>query len=171
MQPAATERYALHDVLRAYALNQAGDEDPPPVRHAALTRLFDHYLGAAAAAMDVLHPAEAHRRPRITAPATPMPPLPDAGAARAWLDAERDTLVAVAVHTAAHGWPHHATRLSATLFRYLNGGYNAEAIVIHSRGHDAARELGDLAGQANALTNRTYRPDGSRPPPTSWNGP
>ncbi|MEO3779227.1 tetratricopeptide repeat protein [Micromonospora sp. B11E3] len=153
VQSAAPGRYALHDVLRAYALNQAGDEDPPPVRRTALTRLFDYYLSTAAAAMDVLHPAEAHRRPRISAPTTPMPALPDAATARAWLDAERDTLVAVAVHTTAQGWPHHATRLSATLFRYLNGGYYSEALIVHGRARDAARDLGDVAGQATALTN------------------
>ncbi|GAA3755222.1 tetratricopeptide repeat protein [Plantactinospora mayteni] len=153
VQSAAQGRYGLHDVLRAYALNQAGDEDPPSVRRAALTRLFDYYLSTAAAAMDVLHPAEAHRRPRVPAPTTPVPALLDADLARAWLDAERDTLVAVAVHTAAQGWPQHSTRLSATLYRYLNGGYHTEALIVHGCGHDAARGLRDLAGQASALIN------------------
>ena len=43
-------------------------------------------------------------------------------AARAWLDAELATLAAVATHTAADGWPEHATRLAATLFRFLDTG-------------------------------------------------
>ena len=46
--------------------------------------------------------------------------MTDAAAARAWLDAERANLVAVTAHAAGHGWPGHATRLAATLFRYLD---------------------------------------------------
>ena len=67
--------------------------------------------------------------------------MTDAAAALAWLDAERATLVAVAVHTAAHGWAGHATRLAATLFRYLdNGGHYPEAITVHSHARLAARQ-------------------------------
>ena len=58
-------------------------------QRAALTRLFDYYLHAAAAAMDTVFPAERHRRPRIPPPPRPVPPLTDPAAARAWLDAER----------------------------------------------------------------------------------
>ena len=90
--------------------------------------------------MDTLYPAERHRRPRIPAPATPAPPVTDPDAARAWLDAERATLVAVAAHAAEHGWPGHATRLAATLFRYLDtAGHYAEAVTIHTNARRAAR--------------------------------
>ena len=93
---------------------------------AALTRLFDHYLHTAGAAMDALYPAERHRRP--THPRRQRPPSrrsPDADAARAWLDAERTVLVAVTVYTAGHGWPAYATSLAATLFRYLETSAHA----------------------------------------------
>ncbi len=56
-------RYGLHDLLRAYARALAADKDGGREHQAALTRLFDYYLGAAAAAMDLLFPAERHRRP------------------------------------------------------------------------------------------------------------
>jgi tetratricopeptide (TPR) repeat protein len=153
LQKAGPGRYTLHDLIRAFATNQAGDEDPPPERRAALTRLFDYYLATAAAAMDTLHPAEAHRRPRVAAPATPTPVLTDPETARAWLDAERAALVAVAAHTATHGWPSHTTRLSTILFRYLNGGYNNDALTVHGHARDAARDTDDAKGQAHALTN------------------
>ena len=74
--------------------------------------------------------------------------------ARAWLDAHRATLVAVVVHTAACGWPGHATRLAATLYRYLEtGGHYADAVTIHSNAHRAACSAGDRAAKATALTN------------------
>ncbi|HEV7961375.1 MAG TPA: tetratricopeptide repeat protein [Actinoplanes sp.] len=149
----AADRYTFHDLIRAYAAGRAGDEDPPPERRAALTRLFDYYLAAYAAAMDALYPAEAHRRPRIPPPGTPTPDLSDPDTARTWLEAERPTLLAVAAHTATRGWPTHTTRLSTTVFRHLNGGYQADALVVHGHAHQAAHRAGDLTGQADALTN------------------
>ncbi|HWO60826.1 MAG TPA: tetratricopeptide repeat protein [Umezawaea sp.] len=103
--------------------------------------------------MDTLYPAEAHHRPRIPAPTTPTPPLTDPDAARDWLDTERPILVAVAAHTANHGWPTHTTRLSATLFRYFTGGHFADAVAIHGHARDAARVIDDPTAQAAALTN------------------
>ena len=153
LQHGTPGRYTFHDLIRAYATTRAHDEDRQPDRRTALTRLFDHYLAATAAAMDAFCPAEAHRRPRIPAAGTSGPNPTDADAARDWLDTERPTLVAVAVHTAIHGWPTHATLLSRILFRYLAGGYHADAVTVHRHAHQAARHAGDPIGQAHALTN------------------
>jgi tetratricopeptide (TPR) repeat protein len=144
-------RYGMHDLLHAYATQLSGTEDTEVERRAAATRLFDHYLATAAAAMDRLYPAEAHRRPRVTPPTTPAPDLTDPETARRWLDAERPCLVAVAAYTAAHGWPVHTVRLSTLLFRYLDGGHHTDALTIHGYAHDAARQTGDRAGRAQAL--------------------
>jgi transcriptional regulator with XRE-family HTH domain len=70
IQPTGPGRHGMHDLLRAYAAEQAADQDGPDEEQAALTQLFDHYLHTAAAAMDTLYPAEQHRRPRIPPPAT-----------------------------------------------------------------------------------------------------
>jgi tetratricopeptide (TPR) repeat protein len=153
LQPAAPGRYTLHDLVRAHATGRSGDEDPPPARHAALTRLFDYYLATSASAMNTLYPAEAQRRPRIPPPGTPVPAVIDPETARGWLDTERPSLVAVAAHTATHGWPTHTTRLSTTLFRYLDGGHYTDALTVHDHAGRAARHTGDLTGQAHALTN------------------
>ena len=143
----------MHDLLRAYA-HELAALDGADEQRAALTRLFDHYVHTAATAMDALYPGERHRRPRIPPPATPTPELADSAAARAWLDGERATMVAVTVHTAAHGWPNHAIRLAATLFRYLDvGGYFSEAITIHGHARHAASQIGDRCAEAGALTS------------------
>jgi DNA-binding SARP family transcriptional activator/tetratricopeptide (TPR) repeat protein len=148
------DRYGMHDLLRAYARELVSVSDTEDEQRAALTRLFDHYLHTAAIAMDTQFPGERHRRPRIPPPATPAPPVADSAAALAWLDAERATLVAVAVHTASYGWADHATRLAATLFRYLDsGGHYPEATTIHSQARLAARHLGDRSAEAEALIN------------------
>jgi tetratricopeptide (TPR) repeat protein len=141
-------RYAMHDLLRAYATEITATEDA----RTALTRLFDYYLGTAAAAMDILVPAERDRRPRVARPATPIPQVADQAAARAWLDTERAALVAVAGYTATRGWPGHATRLSAILRRYVEtGGHYTDAVMIHTHARQAAREAGEPADEAQAL--------------------
>jgi DNA-binding SARP family transcriptional activator/Tfp pilus assembly protein PilF len=150
--PPELGRYALHDLLRAYARELAAAQDADEERHAALTRLFDHYLHAASTAANTLYPADHHRRPAIPPPGSPIPPVAAAEAAQAWLDAERPSLVTVAVHTSAHGWPGHATRLAAVLFRYLDtGGHLAEAVTIHDCALRAARQVGDRGAEAEAL--------------------
>jgi tetratricopeptide (TPR) repeat protein/transcriptional regulator with XRE-family HTH domain len=152
IQLSASGRYGMHDLLRAYACELAVAEDDQDQRQAALTRLFDHYLHTAMAAIDALFPPEHHRRPRIPPSDAPVPPLPDPAAAREWLDHERGTLVAVAAHAAAHAWPGHATGLAAILFRYVRtGAHYPEALTIFSHALSAARRTGDRTAEATAL--------------------
>jgi tetratricopeptide (TPR) repeat protein len=147
-------RYRMHDLLRAYAAEHAIRDDTEAHRCAALTRLFDAYLAIAAAAMDTLVPAEKHRRPAAPSVATPLPAVDTAAAARAWLDAERSTLVGVAEHAAAHGWPTHAIRLSTTLYRYLEtGGHHPDAIAIHTCAVRAAQRAVTGAAEAYPLVS------------------
>jgi tetratricopeptide (TPR) repeat protein len=166
--PARPGRYGMHDLLRAYATEitvaqgpaaaGARDGDGTPSgeseARAALTRLFDYYVAAAAAAMDVLVPAERSRRPLIARPAAPIPPVADPAGARAWLDTERVILVAVAGHAATRGWPRHATRLSAILSRYVEtGGHYTDAVTIHTHARRAARDVGERAAEGHALNS------------------
>jgi DNA-binding SARP family transcriptional activator/Tfp pilus assembly protein PilF len=152
VQPAGPGRYGLHDLLRAYAAEQARATDSGQDRHAALTGLFDYYLAGAAAAMDALFPAEKHRRPQPPAPARAGPPPPAPAAARDWLDAERASLVAATAQAAAEGWPGHAIALALIPYRYFEtGGFYADARATCAAALDAARHTGDLAAQADAL--------------------
>jgi tetratricopeptide (TPR) repeat protein len=153
IQVSGPGRYAMHDLLRAYAREQVTKHDTDDVCHQALTRLFTYYLTAAAAAMNVLFPAEAHQRPRTPAGVAVVPVMAGRDDARAWLDQERANLTAVVVHSADHGWVRLAADVAATLYRYLiNGGYLPEAETIYSHAIRAARQSGDLAAEASALT-------------------
>jgi tetratricopeptide (TPR) repeat protein len=148
----APGRYGFHDLLRAYAADLVNAPDTRDDPRDALVRLFDYYLSTAAVAMDLLHPAEAHRRPDIRSPEFPVPhELADARAALAWLDAERACLLAITARAATQGWPGHAVRLSATLERYLQGGHYPEGLSVHGHARDAARQTGDHDGEASAL--------------------
>lgn len=146
-------RYTFHDLVRAYAIEQAADEDPPPHRRAALTRLFDHYLAVAAAAMNAIAPAEAALRPPSPPAGALTPDLAEVASAHAWLDAERITLTAIIAHAAGQDWPGHAIRFSDTLFRYLNGDNPTGALAIHGYARHAAARMGDRAAEARALSH------------------
>jgi tetratricopeptide (TPR) repeat protein/transcriptional regulator with XRE-family HTH domain len=158
LQAAGVGRYGMHDLLRVYAREQAIAAGQEAIRHTggpceqALTRLFDYYLAAAAAAMDVLFPAEARWRPRIAPTAAVVPDMPGEADARTWLDTERTNLVAVVAHYAGHGWLQLATKLATTIFRYLmTGSHLPEAQTIYNCALQAARVSGDVAAEAEAL--------------------
>lgn len=147
----APGRCNSHDLLRAYAVGLASAPDGADDPRAALTRLFDHYLATAAAAMRLLRPAEASPRPQVPAPATPTPGLDSREAALGWLEAERPVLVAVSAYAADHGWHRHAIDLAAVLHEYLKGGYPMEGMAVHGGALDAAEQAGDRNAQAQAL--------------------
>jgi tetratricopeptide (TPR) repeat protein/transcriptional regulator with XRE-family HTH domain len=152
IQPAAGDRYRMHDLLHRYAHELAGTQDSERNHREALTRLLDYYLRSAADAMDAAFPAGRHRRPRVAAPAVPIPVLPDKGAAMNWLNTERAALIAAAEYAVANGWYSHAIRLSATLNWYLDsGGYTAEAITVCVSAAHAAGLSGDHVAEVGAL--------------------
>jgi DNA-binding SARP family transcriptional activator/tetratricopeptide (TPR) repeat protein len=151
VQPAGQGRYGMHDLLRAYAADQAAAQDGEQERGAALTRLFDHYLATAAVAARTLFPADPDQ-PALPRRAGPVPPVTSPAAALAWLDGQRSTLVAVAAHAADHGWPGHAIGLAGTIFRYLDVGYFTDAAAMHRHARRAAAQAGDRAAEAAALT-------------------
>jgi DNA-binding SARP family transcriptional activator/tetratricopeptide (TPR) repeat protein len=152
LQNVGRDRYAVHDLLRAYARQLAAERDGEQNARAALTRLFDLYLSTAAAAMDTRYPAERHRRPRVAAGQAPAPVVARPDEAMAWLDSERLNMIAMTAHAAHHGWPAHVTQLSGTIRRYLDhGGHVSDAVFIHTLACLAARQTGDLAAEAEAL--------------------
>ncbi len=153
LQPVGPGRYSTHDLLRAYGYRLTRTHDSDNDRQAALSRLFDHYLGTAAAAMDALYPAEGHHRPAVEPVMGASPIAGDPVAARAWLDAERPALAAVCAIAADRGGGRHAVQLAAVLFRYLDAGHHTQALEIHHHALRAAERAGDAKGQAHALTN------------------
>ncbi len=155
----APGRFAMHDLLRAYA-RELAERESAADRAAALGRLFDHYLGAAAAAMDALVPAERERRPRVALRPATVPGSITPGQAQDWLDAERANLVAAAAlavqgiadgdPTGLRSWPGAAVTLSATVWRYLDsGGHTADALRLAEMGVRAAVASGDRATEGS----------------------
>ena len=89
-------RFALHDLLRAYATEVAYAQDPEDYRFAARQRMIDHYLHTACHADKLIDPLR--DRPFALADSRPdvMPEHPaDQKHALAWLETEHAVLLAV----------------------------------------------------------------------------
>ncbi|MEO3790556.1 BTAD domain-containing putative transcriptional regulator [Nonomuraea sp. B10E15] len=142
-------RYTFHDLLREHARATVSAEETVEARHDALTRLLDHYLRTAAAAIAALYPFGGLRRPSLAAPETVS--FVDGAEASAWLDGERANLVAACSRAADGDWPVHAGRLATVVHPYLDGhAHHADAIIVHTKALEAARRGDDTAGEALA---------------------
>ncbi|MCZ7437725.1 tetratricopeptide repeat protein [Micromonospora sp. WMMC241] len=151
LEQGAPGRYQLHDLLRAYAIDQARHLESEESRQAALARVLAWYLHTADAALGRSLPF--YRTERLEPP-TDITPLAftDAGEADAWLVAEQDNLVAATRAAADAGLPRIAWRLAVLLrsvFMHRNAfdGWFTTARI----GLAAARTLGDRRAEAEAL--------------------
>jgi tetratricopeptide (TPR) repeat protein len=147
----APRRYSFHDLLRAYAAEQAHAHDSEPERRAALHRVFDYYLHTAHGAARWLDP---HRDP-ITLPAgepgTQPTIIADAAQAVAWFTAERQVLLAVIDQAVGTGFDAHAWRLAWATARFLERhGHWEQWAASQQVAVDAARREADRLGQAVA---------------------
>jgi tetratricopeptide (TPR) repeat protein len=152
-------RYALHDLLRDYAAEQALAVDTDEARQAASRRMLDHYLHTAYAADRLLSTL---RDPiPIGAPEPGCGPeaLADAGQALDWFHAEHHVLLAAVNHAAATGFDRYTWQLAWALTTYLDrGGLWYDWIATMRPAAAAARRIGEASAEALAhrLLARAY---------------
>lgn len=138
LEPAGADRFRMHDLLRAYAREEADRHDPVDADE-AMQRLFDHYVGTCQTAMALVAPYDADSRPPIDA-ATTVLPLATGERALDWLDAERRNLLTLAEFAANGEWPYRAIQVSALLWRYLDTrGHYGDAMALHTLALKVAR--------------------------------
>jgi tetratricopeptide (TPR) repeat protein/transcriptional regulator with XRE-family HTH domain len=102
-------RYALHDLLRAYAADQAHTTDSQPERAAAVGRVLDHYLHSARNGASLVHPSFGPIALAPPSPGTTPEQFTGPEQALAWFEAEYYVAlaaVALAVDSGLddHGW-------------------------------------------------------------------
>lgn len=88
-------RYKMHDLIRTYARELAGQTLSEGARSDALTRVLQHYTGMAWRSQQFTHP-DSHRHALASPLARPLPVLPDALAVLTWLDHERADILGLA---------------------------------------------------------------------------
>ncbi|GAA2686687.1 ATP-binding protein [Streptomyces lunalinharesii] len=148
LEQTGPDRYQFHDLLRAYAADQAHDEEPAELREAALRRVLDWYLHTADAAQTWLQPGEDHLPlPRST---TPLPPLAfaDYDAAADWAERERPTFEHLVRAAAAAGLDRHAWQLTAASWNALAASASfADWLGFGHLGLASAEQADDTDGQ------------------------
>ncbi len=142
-------RYACHDLLRAYAAEQAQTGEDEATRRAAVSRFLDYGLHLACTAAALIEP--------FFSPAAPDPaPAAAAGGpatteeALAWFTAERASLLGAVSLAARSGLAGHAWRLAWALSAFLlrRGRWSDHELACRTA-LDAARQAGDTAGEAH----------------------
>jgi DNA-binding SARP family transcriptional activator/tetratricopeptide (TPR) repeat protein len=147
----APGRYALHDLLRIYAAEQARAQDSDADRGAATRRVLDHYLHTARAGALLIRPS---REPVTSPPPQPgVTPEQLEGTAQAmdWFAAERQVLLCVTRLAADAHFDIHAWQLPWAMAESLDRqGHWRDYAATQRTALAAASRLGDTAGQAIA---------------------
>jgi tetratricopeptide (TPR) repeat protein/transcriptional regulator with XRE-family HTH domain len=147
----APGRYLLHDLLREYARALAADDTADS--HTAAGRVVNYYAHVAAAASRHIATwtTAGGRLPPASPPAS-APQLATSGEAAAWLESERANLHAAVNYAATQKMPLHAIAIAAAIGGFLRArGRWDQAAEQYQTALIAAREAGDLPGQAGVL--------------------
>jgi tetratricopeptide (TPR) repeat protein/transcriptional regulator with XRE-family HTH domain len=139
-------RYRMHDLIREHARSLAATDDPGECA-AAVGRLLDYYLHAAAAAG-----RHFRRAGHDDSPAW-YPELATRDQAANWLEAERGNLQAAVDYAALRDWPASIAIPVAIADFLRSAGHWSQALALHRTGAVTARRAGDQHGQAVCLTN------------------
>jgi tetratricopeptide (TPR) repeat protein len=147
----APGRYAFHDLLRAYAAEQAlsaeGTANADTTR-----RMLDHYLHTAHRAHQVLYPGRELICLDPLAAGVTGESFGGKAAALAWLEREYQVLLRVSDYAARAGFDAHAWRLPVVLWTFHNVcGHWHDGARLHRLALEAARRSGDLSGEAFTL--------------------
>ena len=143
-------RYAMHDLLRAYAAELAEAHDPPEERRTARRRLLDHYLHTGYAAARLLSPYQEAPALSTVDPAVVPEEIADHEHAMAWFQAEHPVLLS-AVERAAGDFDAHCWQLAWALEMYFDyRGFWHDQTASWAAGLAAAVRLGEVGWQARA---------------------
>jgi DNA-binding SARP family transcriptional activator/tetratricopeptide (TPR) repeat protein len=144
-------RFTFHDLLRAYAADQAERHDPEPERRAAAHRVLDHYLHTAMAASNRFSPFRSALQMAGPQPGVLPAEVTDKDQAMAWFDAEVPVLLALIGYAGARGFDTHAWQIPWALGPFFNRrGRWQDYIAIQETALAAAERLGDTLALAHA---------------------
>jgi DNA-binding SARP family transcriptional activator/tetratricopeptide (TPR) repeat protein len=144
-------RFTFHDLLRAYAADQAERHDPEPERRAAAHRVLDHYLHTATAASNRFSPFRSALQLAGPQPGVLPADLTDKDQAMAWFDAEAPVLLALIAYADAGEFDTHAWQIPWTLGPFFNRrGRWQDYTSTQQTALAAATRLGDTLALAHA---------------------
>lgn len=116
-------RFTFHDLLRAYAAEQARTQCTDHDQHAAMHRMLDHYLHSAQEAARLLYGPWDHLPLTGTQPGVIPERFTDEARATAWLHAEYQVVLGSIEHAASTGFDRHAWQLARTMASYFEPNF------------------------------------------------
>jgi DNA-binding SARP family transcriptional activator/Tfp pilus assembly protein PilF len=144
-------RFTFHDLLRAYAEDQAERYDSELERRAALNRVLDHYLYTAMAASQRSSPHRSALRVAAAQPGVIPADFSAKDQAMAWFDAEAPVLLVLINQAYAEGFDAHAWQIPWTLSSFFaRRGRQQDYVASQQIALAAAVRLEDQLGQAHA---------------------
>jgi tetratricopeptide (TPR) repeat protein len=144
-------RFILHDLLRAYAAEQARLRDSPADRRGVVWRMLDHYLHTGYAAALLLHPSRAPLDLAVAQPGASPEALSDRRQALDWFKTEHQVMLAVIAAAGAAGFDEHAWQIPWALATFLQRqGHSRDSADVQRLALAAAERVGDLTGLAYA---------------------
>jgi DNA-binding SARP family transcriptional activator len=139
-------RYRLHDLLRAFAIDQVRQEDDGAETAVAIDRMIEFYAATAARAERVLRPYRRNAEHALSSSVRGDRSVENSVTAQAWLDRESANLIAVATYALARLGNPHATVLPCILAQHLDRrGRWSEAVGLLRRALEI-ESAGDPAG-------------------------
>ena len=147
-------RYRMHDLIRDHARSLA-NADPAAERDAAVDRLLEYYLRCVRAASFQLERRVPARPPlTIGTPPGHIPDPPGDQGASAWMDKERQNLLAVVTYAALNGRHLYAAAIPAEMHSFLrrSGDWHT-ALALHQDAVRAAHQANDRLAEAGAVAD------------------
>jgi tetratricopeptide (TPR) repeat protein len=147
VEGAARGRWRMHDLLRSFAMGLLSEAE----RRDGVSRMVEHYRAATGVATAEAFPDD-HAAGQV-GDHRAATQYTGSAEALAWLEAERENLVACIEIGVREGCADQAMALGALLWRFLdNGLYTTEALSIHQTAVSVARARADRSAEARALT-------------------
>ena len=144
-------RFTFHDLLRAYAADQAGQAETEQERRAAVHRVLDHYLHTALAASARFSPGRTTLRLAEPQPGVLPADVADKDQAGAWFEAEEPVLMALAAYAGANGFDAYAWQIPWTLAPFFSRrGRWRHYAKSQQTALEAAERLGDPQARAHS---------------------
>jgi DNA-binding SARP family transcriptional activator/Tfp pilus assembly protein PilF len=144
-------RFTFHDLLRAYAAEQARAQGTSRDRREAAHRMFDHYLHAAQQAARLLYRPWDDLVLADPRPGVVLERFVDESGATAWLRAEYQVLLGGIECAASTGFERHAWQLARTMASYFaRSGHWPEWARVQRMTVEAAQRIADAEGEAHA---------------------
>jgi DNA-binding SARP family transcriptional activator len=146
-------RFTFHDLLRAYATEQAELVDSEADRRAAVHRALDHYLHTAMAASVRFRPYGSVLPLDPPAPGVLPADVVDKNQALAWFEAEAPVLLTLVDYAAQHGFDEYAWQIPWAMAAYFHrrGRWRRYAIT-----QEIALAAAERLGDKRALAHTHY---------------